>query len=49
MRTIQRIWFNGREFQRVTWHDNRVTVVWAVTEHINVSVMRGTFMGRREI
>lgn len=46
--TVTRVWFNGRQFNRVTWHDTRVTVVWG-NVHENGRVWTGVFMGRREI
>jgi hypothetical protein len=49
--TVSRLWFDGREFRRITWPatDNfpAVTLVWAVWEHINTMVFRGALVSRR--
>lgn len=48
-RTVIKVWFNGREFHRVIWHDVRVWISMAVTEHVQGDhIMRGTLMTRRE-
>lgn len=52
-KTVQVVWFNGREFRRVTWRNvegiGTVIVTFAVWKHIRPGVMHATFMGRRVI
>jgi hypothetical protein len=53
-KTVQVIWFQGREFQRVTWHRpfigaTAVIVVFGGCKHIRPDVMNAKFMGRHEV
>jgi len=48
-KTIQTVWFNGREYRRIIWHRSRVVLTFCVHEHVNADMMFAYFIGRRKI
>jgi hypothetical protein len=44
--TVQVSYLNGRQFRRVTWHAEGVTLIFAVGRHVRPGVFRGHLMAR---